>query len=69
MNIDMAALHAIEADKGSTVDVVVDTIKSALLTAYRHTEGHEAEARIDIDREALRERLTDDDSVKIGERF
>ncbi|MGH3968295.1 MAG: NusA N-terminal domain-containing protein, partial [Mycobacterium sp.] len=37
MNIDMAALHAIEADKGISVDVVVDTIKSALLTAYRHT--------------------------------
>ena len=50
MNIDMAALHAIEADKGITVDVVVDTIKSALLTAYRHTEGHEADARIEIDR-------------------
>src|SRR5215510_15777553 len=46
----MAALHAIEADKGISVDVVVDTIKSALLTAYRHTEGHEADARIDIDR-------------------
>ena len=50
MNIDMAALHAIEVDKGISVDVVVDTIKSALLTAYRHTEGHEADARIDIDR-------------------
>ena len=50
MNIDMAALHAIEADKGISVDVVVDTIKSALLTAYRHTEGHEADARIEIDR-------------------
>ena len=50
MNIDMAALHAIEADKGITVDVVVETIKSALLTAYRHTEGHEPDARIDIDR-------------------
>ena len=48
MNIDMAALHAIEADKGISVDVVVDTIKSALLTAYRHTEGHEADARIDL---------------------
>src|SRR5882757_5342857 len=46
----MAALHAIEADKGISVDVVVDTIKSALLTAYRHTEGHEADARIEIDR-------------------
>ncbi|HEX2284544.1 MAG TPA: NusA N-terminal domain-containing protein, partial [Mycobacterium sp.] len=50
MNIDMAALHAIEADKGISVDVVVETIKSALLTAYRHTEGHEADARIEIDR-------------------
>ena len=50
VNIDMAALHAIEVDKGITVDVVLDTIKTALLTAYRHTEGHEAEARIDIDR-------------------
>jgi N utilization substance protein A len=50
MNIDMAALHAIEADKGVSVDVVVETIKSALLTAYRHTEGHENDARIDIDR-------------------
>jgi N utilization substance protein A len=50
MNIDMAALHAIEADKGVSVDVVVETIKSALLTAYRHTEGHETDARIDIDR-------------------
>src|SRR5918912_1200347 len=47
----MAALHAIEADKGISVDVVVDTIKSALLTAYRHTEGHEADARIDLARE------------------
>jgi N utilization substance protein A len=50
MNIDMAALHAIEADKGISVDVVVETIKSALLTAYRHTEGHQADAHIDIDR-------------------
>jgi N utilization substance protein A len=50
MNIDMAALHAIETDKGISVDVVVETIKSALLTAYRHTQGHQADARIDIDR-------------------
>jgi N utilization substance protein A len=50
MNIDMAALHAIEADKGISVNVVVETIKSALLTAYRHTDGHQQDARIDIDR-------------------
>ena len=71
MNIDMAALHAIEVDKGISVDVVVDTIKSALLTAYRHTEGHEADARIDIDRKTgvvkVMARETDDDGNLISE--
>jgi N utilization substance protein A len=46
----MAALHAIEVDRGIPVGELVETIKSALLTAYRHTEGHAAEARIEIDR-------------------
>ena len=50
MNIDMAALHAIEVDRGIPVDELLETIKSALLTAYRHTEGHEPDARIEIDR-------------------
>ncbi|AMO62007.1 NusA antitermination factor [Mycolicibacterium phlei] len=50
MNIDMAALHAIEVDRGIPVGELVETIKSALLTAYRHTEGHAPEARIEIDR-------------------
>src|SRR5881227_1841544 len=71
MNIDMAALHAIEADKGISVDVVVETIKSALLTAYRHTEGHEADARIEIDRKTglvkVLARETDDDGNVIHE--
>ena len=71
MNIDMAALHAIETDKGISVDVVVDTIKSALLTAYRHTEGHEAEARIEIDRKTgvvqVLARETDEDGNVISE--
>jgi N utilization substance protein A len=71
MNIDMAALHAIEADKGISVDVVVETIKSALLTAYRHTEGHQPDARIDIDRKtgAVRviARETDADGNVISE--
>jgi transcription termination/antitermination protein NusA len=50
VNIDMAALHAIEVDRGIPVGELVETIKSALLTAYRHTAGHAAEARIEIDR-------------------
>ncbi len=71
MNIDMTALHAIEADKGVSVDVVVETIKSALLTAYRHTEGHETDARIDIDRKTgmvrVMARETDEDGNLISE--
>lgn len=52
MNIDMGALHAIEVERGISVDELVDTIKSALLTAYRHTEGHQPDARIEIDRKS-----------------
>ena len=50
MNIDMAALHAIEVDRGISVNELLETIKSALLTAYRHTQGHQIDATIDIDR-------------------
>ncbi len=52
MNIDIAALHSIEIDRGISVDELLETIKSALLTAYRHTEGHQPDARIEIDRKS-----------------
>ena len=48
MNIEIEALRAIVADKGISMETVLSAIESALLTAYRHTEGHEANARIDI---------------------
>jgi len=71
VNIDMGALHAIEVDRGIAVDELLDTIKSALLTAYRHTQGHEAEARIDIDRKSgevkVLARETDGDGNLISE--
>ncbi|MBJ7341217.1 transcription termination factor NusA [Mycolicibacterium sp.] len=71
MNIDMGALHAIEVDRGISVDELLETIKSALLTAYRHTQGHEAEARIDIDRKSgvvkVLARETDADGNLISE--
>ena len=41
MNIDIAALRAIEKEKGISLDTVIETIETALLTAYRHTEGHQ----------------------------
>jgi N utilization substance protein A len=71
VNIDMGALHAIEVDRGISVEELLETIKSALLTAYRHTQGHEAEARIDIDRKSgvvkVLARETDEDGKLISE--
>ena len=71
MNIDMAALHTIEADRGIPAGELLETIKTALLTAYRHTEGHEPDARIDIDRRSGEVRViarqTDTDGTVIHE--
>jgi N utilization substance protein A len=50
VNVDIAALRTIERDKDIPFDAVIDTIETALLTAYRHTEGHHPHARIEIDR-------------------
>ena len=49
MNIDIAALRAIEADKGISIETDISTIQTALLTAYRHPDGHPQLARIDVD--------------------
>lgn len=49
MKIDVAALRAIEAEKGVTIETVISAIQSALLTAYKHVEGHQPDARIDVD--------------------
>ncbi|HEX5495309.1 MAG TPA: transcription termination factor NusA [Mycobacteriales bacterium] len=50
MNIDIAALRAIEREKEISFDTVLAAIESALLTAYRHTEGAHQQARVDVDR-------------------
>ncbi|SDP45718.1 NusA antitermination factor [Actinopolyspora xinjiangensis] len=50
MNVDIAALRAIERDKDIPFETVLQAIESALLTAYRHTEGHQPHARVEVDR-------------------
>ncbi len=50
MNVDIAALRAIERDKDIPFETVLQAIESALLTAYRHTEGHQSHARVEVDR-------------------
>jgi len=65
VNVDIAALRAIERDKDIPFDTVIEAIETALLTAYKHTEGHQSAARIDIDRKSgmvrvLAQELADD---------
>ncbi|HEU0100685.1 MAG TPA: transcription termination factor NusA [Mycobacteriales bacterium] len=50
MKIDMAALRGLEREKDISFDLVCQAIETALLTAYRHTEGAEAHARVELDR-------------------
>ncbi|GAB2919149.1 transcription termination factor NusA [Micromonospora polyrhachis] len=50
MNIDLAALRALEREREIPLDTILAAIESALLTAYRHTEGAQAHARVEIDR-------------------
>jgi N utilization substance protein A len=50
VNVDIAALRAIERDKDIPFETVLDAIETALLTAYKHTEGHFPHSRVEIDR-------------------
>ncbi|SHF35703.1 transcription termination factor NusA [Streptoalloteichus hindustanus] len=52
MNVDIAALRAIERDKDIPFETVLEAIETALLTAYKHTEGHYPHARVEIDRKS-----------------
>ena len=52
MNVDIAALRAVEKEKGIELGSLIDTLESALLTAYRHTQGHAGHARVEIDRKS-----------------
>ncbi|MGH3545607.1 MAG: transcription termination factor NusA [Mycobacteriales bacterium] len=50
MNIDIAALRMLEREREISFETIIGAIESALLTAYRHTEGAQAVARVEIDR-------------------
>lgn len=50
MNVDIAALRTIEREKDISFDTVIDAIQTALLSAYRHTDGHASRARVEVDR-------------------
>ncbi|HEX6970391.1 MAG TPA: transcription termination factor NusA [Micromonosporaceae bacterium] len=50
MNIDLAALRALEREREIPFETILSAIETALLTAYRHTEGAYSNARVEIDR-------------------
>jgi len=50
VNIDLAALRALAQEREIPVETILAAIETALLTAYRHTEGSQPHARVEIDR-------------------
>ena len=52
MDIDMAALRALEREKDLPLDVVVRAIEQALLVAYQRSPGAQQQARIELDRKS-----------------
>jgi len=50
VNIDLAALRALEREREIPYETILAAIETALLTAYRHTEGANPHARVEIDR-------------------
>ena len=50
MNVDITALRGIEREKGISFESLVETLETALLTAYRHTEHHAPHARVEVNR-------------------
>jgi N utilization substance protein A len=68
MKIDMTALRGLVREKEISFDTVVEAIETALLVAYRHTEGAAPHARVELDRKAgdavvLAQELGDDGTV------
>jgi N utilization substance protein A len=50
MNIDLAALRALEREREIPFETILAAIETALLTAYRHTGEANSHARVEIDR-------------------
>ncbi|GIG66310.1 transcription termination factor NusA [Phytomonospora endophytica] len=52
MHIDLAALRSLERERDISFETILGAIETALLTAYRHTDGAQSHARVDIDRKS-----------------
>ncbi len=50
MDIDMTALRLLEREREIPMDIIVQAIEQALLSAYQRVEGHYRRARVELDR-------------------
>ena len=50
MNVDIAALRAVEREKNISFESLIETLETALLTAYKHTDHHAPRARVEVNR-------------------
>ncbi|GAA3384349.1 transcription termination factor NusA [Cryptosporangium minutisporangium] len=50
MNIDIAALRAVEREREISFDTIIEAIETALLTAYKHTGHAHPDARVEVNR-------------------
>lgn len=71
MDIDMAALRAVAADKEIAIDLLVRSIEDSLLVAYQHTPGAAAKARVVLDRNSGHVTVwaTEDEPAEASEDF
>jgi len=68
VKLDISLLKALVRERDISLDTVVETLESALLSAYRHTEGAAPHARVEVDRKTgevrvLAQELNDEGSV------
>ena len=52
MDIDVAALRALERERDISLDVLIPAIEQALLVAYHRTDGSFRIARVELDRKS-----------------
>lgn len=73
MDIDMAMLRGIAAEREIQLDELVRAIEQATLSAYERVQGHSASARVELDRKSghvtvwARERGPVDEDGAVGE--
>ena len=71
MDIDMAALRMVEAEKGVSLDTLMAAIEDALLKAYHNAPGALDDARVEVDHKnghvMVMAAEIDEDGNKIGE--